>query len=151
MKTVFVSSVQRDYADVRDQAAAAIESLGMAVLRAARAGASPRSPLDALLDEVRQADLLLLLVGPRYGDRGQRGFSPTEDEYREAEQSGIPAIALVQDTERDADQEEFLARLRGSWEDERTVQEIFSSGYVAEVPRLCDSGPGAAPPDAYAP
>jgi hypothetical protein len=56
------------------------------------------------------------LVAGRYGDRGPSGFSPTEDEFNEAQRLHKPTIVLVQETVRDSDQEDFLQRLRGGWE-----------------------------------
>ncbi|PZS35561.1 MAG: hypothetical protein DLM61_01710 [Pseudonocardiales bacterium] len=83
MKTVFISSIQRDFGEVREAARKAVESLGMHPVMAEATGASPESPRRALLDEVRDADIFLLLLGPRYGAPGESGRSPTEDEYTE--------------------------------------------------------------------
>src|SRR4051812_14772081 len=116
MQTVFISSVQYGFADVRDAAAKAIETCGMHPLMAEKTGASTESAQRALLDEVRKSDVVLLLLGPRYGEPGESGFSPTEDEYREAIRLGKDVLVLTQNVELGPDQTEFLKRTRGSWE-----------------------------------
>lgn len=116
MKTVFVSSIQRDFTEVREAALKAIESLGMHPLMAETTGASTDSPRRALLDLVRDADIFVLLLGPRYGEPGDRGRSPTEDEYDEAVRLGKPVLVLKQNVEMEPEQEAFLARTRGSWD-----------------------------------
>lgn len=80
MKSVFISSIQRDFGDVREAARKAVESLGMHALMTETVGASAESPRRALLEQVRDADIFLLLLGPRYGEPGETGRSPTEDE-----------------------------------------------------------------------
>jgi uncharacterized protein DUF4062 len=116
MKTVFISSIQRDFSDVREAARKAVESLGMHALMAETTGASTESPRRALLDQVRDADIFLLLLGPHYGEPGESGRSPTEDEYDEAVRLRTPILVLRQNTEMDPDQEAFLSRTRGSWD-----------------------------------
>jgi hypothetical protein len=113
---IFISSVQRDYDDVRRVARAAVESLDLVPIIAETAGASPDSPRRALLDRVADADALLLLLGARYGERGESGVSPTEDEYREAERLGKPILVLRQNVNLDADQQRLLDSTRGGWE-----------------------------------
>ncbi len=54
MKTVFISSIQRDFDEVREGARKAVESLGMHAVMAETMGASPESPQRTLLDEVRE-------------------------------------------------------------------------------------------------
>lgn len=117
MTTVFISSTQRDFEDVRAAARAAVESLGMHAVMAETMGASPDSPRRALLDQLREADILLLLLGPRYGEPGETGRSPTEDEYQEAVRLDKPIIVLKQNGEMEPEQQEFLNRTRGSWDE----------------------------------
>jgi hypothetical protein len=117
VKTVFISSIQRDFRDIRDAARKAVESLGMHAVMAETTGASPQSPRRALLDDVRDADIFLLLLGLVYGEAGQSGRSPTEDEYEEAVRLGKPIIVLKQNGEMEPEQQAFLGRTRGSWEE----------------------------------
>jgi hypothetical protein len=92
---VFISSVISGYAALRDAAAAAIESLGYEVIRAEDFGASPDTPQQACLGGVRDADLVVLLIGARYGAVQASGRSATEEEYREAGESK-PVLAFVE-------------------------------------------------------
>lgn len=112
--SVFISSVVRGFEDVRDQAAAGVERMGMHPIRSERLAAAPDSPRRALLDQVAKGDIYLLLLGERYGDSQP---SPTEEEYEEAVRLNRPIFVLVQDCDLEPAQEAFLARVRGSWGD----------------------------------
>ena len=117
MDRVFVSSIQSGYEDVREAVRAAVESLGKLPIMAEVTGASPDPSKRTLLDRVAEADVFLLVVGPRYGQRGASGFSPTEDEFNEARRLTKPILVLIQDGERDAEQQEFIERVRGTWDE----------------------------------
>lgn len=116
MDRVFISSIQSGFEDVRQAARAAVESVGKLPIMAEGAGASPDPSRRMLLDRVAEADILLLLIGPRYGQRGASGFSPTEDEFNEARRLNKPTLVLIQEGERDAEQQDFVGRVRGTWE-----------------------------------
>ena len=109
MQSIFVSSIQEGYADVREAARRAVESLGMRPLMAELAGASPSSPQRALLDLVAEADVLLLILGSRYS-------KPTEDEFDEARRRAKEILVLRQSGDADPEQEEFVRRVAGGWE-----------------------------------
>lgn len=114
--SVFLSSVIRGYEDVRDAAAAGVERVGMHPIRSERLAAEASSPRRALLDEVADADLYMLLLGERYGEAtGER--APTEDEFDEAVRRHKPILVLVQEGGLEAAQQAFLERIRGSWGD----------------------------------
>ncbi len=117
MDRVFISSIQSGFKDVREAVRAATESLGKLPIMAEGTGASPDPSKRTLLDRVAEADVFLLLIGPRYGQRGASGFSPTEDEFNEARRLTKPILVLIQEGERDAEQEEFIQRVRGTWEE----------------------------------
>ncbi len=114
METVFVSSVQRGYSDVRQAAAHAAESFGLRVSMAERAPAGG-SPKGALLGLVRQSDVFILILGARYGDAAPDETSPTEDEFNEAVRIGLPILVFVEECEREPRQQDFLDRVRGTW------------------------------------
>jgi Domain of unknown function (DUF4062) len=111
--SVFISSVVRGFERVRDRAAEGVERVGMHPVRSERLSASSASPRRALLDQIGKADIYLLLVGERYGESQP---SPTEQEYEEAVRLRKPILILVQDGQRDPEQEAFLARVRSGWE-----------------------------------
>jgi Domain of unknown function (DUF4062) len=116
MQTVFISSIQSGFEDVRAAARAGVESFGWRAMMAETIGAAPASPQRALLDCVADSDALLLLVGPRYGARQESGLSATEDEFDEARRRGKPILVLRQEGELELEQQEFLERATGGWE-----------------------------------
>jgi hypothetical protein len=116
MQTAFISSIQGGFEDVRAAARAGVESFGWRAVMAETVGAAPASPQRALLDRVAESDVLLLLVGPRYGARHQSGFSATEEEFDEARRRGKPILVLRQKVALEPEQQEFLERATGGWE-----------------------------------
>ena len=108
--------MQRGFEAFRDAARKGVERMGFYAVMAETTGARGGGPRIALLDEVRDADAFILVLGPRYGAPGASGFSQTEDEYNEAVALCKPIFVFVQETEMDDDQRQFLARVRGSWD-----------------------------------
>jgi hypothetical protein len=108
VRTVFISSIQRDFEAIREAIRRAVESLGLQPLMAETAGAHVESPQRALLDLVAQANVFLLVLGPRYS-------KPTEDEYDEARRRGLPILVLRQTGEAEPEQEAFAERVSGGW------------------------------------
>src|SRR3954447_22637786 len=120
MKRVFISSLFRgDMAAIRQAARAAVESLEMRPVMFETEPARDEASRRALLDQVAASDALILLLGAEYGEPVARGVSPTEEEFNEARERGIPVLALLQRVEREPAQEEFVRRVRGGWEDGR--------------------------------
>ena len=116
MQTVFISSIQSGFEDVRAAARAGVESFGGRAMMAETVGAAPASPQRALLDRVAESAVLVLLVGPRYGARQESGLSATEEEFDEARRRGKPILVLRQEGELEPEQQEFLDRATGGWE-----------------------------------
>lgn len=58
-------------------------------------GANPRPPLEHCLHEVDRCDLMLLLVGQRYGSVTEDGLSITESEYDRACDSKKPVLVYI--------------------------------------------------------
>jgi hypothetical protein len=119
MERIFISSLFRgDMAAIRQGARSAVESLGMYPVMFETRPASDQNSRRALLDQIPSCDAYLLLLGAEYGDPGQSGVSPTEEEFEEALQSGLPILALVQEgVDREPRQQEFVNRVRGTWEE----------------------------------
>lgn len=117
MTAVFVSSIQAGFEPERAAARAAIESLSMRPLMAEIRGAADASPRRALLDLVAAADLVILIVGPRYS-------GPTEDEYDEAVRLGKSVFVLVQSTEREPEAQAFLERITSGWSAGRLYEQF---------------------------
>lgn len=93
---VFVSSVIRGFEAFRDVAADAARVLGHDVLRSEDLPSGPDSSERACLDMVRRADVIVTVIGARYGANTGRGLSPTHQEYREAMEQQKDVLAFVQ-------------------------------------------------------
>lgn len=105
-------------AAIRQGARSAVESLGMYPVMFETQPASDKNSRRALLEQIPSCDAYLLLLGAEYGDPGQSGLSPTEEEFEEALQGGLPILALVQEgVDREPRQQEFVNRVRGTWEE----------------------------------
>lgn len=132
MEAAFISSLARgDMAAVRAGARAGVESLQMRAVMFETSPASRDDSRRALLDELGRCDVVVLLLGAEYGERTEHGVSATEDEFNEALARGISVIALVQSVERTPEQDEFVARVRGSWSDGHFAPEFTGAGDVA--------------------
>ncbi|MCY1669595.1 DUF4062 domain-containing protein [Novosphingobium sp. SL115] len=93
---IFVSSVMNGFQEFREAAFAAIRSLDHDVVRAEDFPASTTSSRVACLQGVREADLVVLILGERYGwSETHSGLSPTHEEFREAVNEG-KVISFVQ-------------------------------------------------------
>lgn len=101
---------------IRQAAGRAVEALDMHPVMFETGAASDEDSRRTLLDRVASCDAVVLLLGAQYGETGDRGMSPTEEELNEARERGIPVLALVQNTTREPAQEDFLWRVRGNWE-----------------------------------
>lgn len=104
----FISSVINGMSEYRDAAAEALRTLDLDVRRAEELPASDETPQQACLREVRSSDLVVLLLGSRYGAPQDGGLSATHEEFREAK-SSKPVLVFVQDVEdRDPLQSAFV-------------------------------------------
>lgn len=112
---IFISSLIVGMEELRAAARDAVTTLRHDRIMAEDIGAQPRSPQVACLAGVRQSDLVLLILGNRYGTEQPSGISATHEEYREAK-GRKPVIAFVQrGVEPDTRQEEFIREVQG-WE-----------------------------------
>jgi hypothetical protein len=112
---VFISSVIASMEEYRAAAREAAESLGYTVIAAEDFGASPSSPQQVCLAGVREADVVVLLLGARYGTPQNSGLSPTHEEYHEA-RGRKPVLVFVQTgIGREPDEEHLVEEVSG-WE-----------------------------------
>jgi hypothetical protein len=109
---VFISSVVTGFEPFRDAAAQAVRALGHEVRRSEDFGASTASPQRVCLDGVRWGEVVIVLLGARYGDVQASGLSATHEEYREARET-TDVLAFIQ-TRRDKEprQDAFVAEVR---------------------------------------
>jgi hypothetical protein len=92
---VFVSSLIGGFEAERGAVLSAITTLRHEPVMAEDFGAQPNSPQVACMQGLRSADLVILVLGERYGTPQASGLSATHEEYREA-QGTKPIIAFVQ-------------------------------------------------------
>ena len=96
MTTVFVSSVFEGLEDTRERLRDAILQAGDVPIGMEDFGARVEAPREVFLDEVQPADVVVLIVGPRYGSLdAATGISNTHLEFREAQRCGIPVLAFL--------------------------------------------------------
>jgi hypothetical protein len=111
---IFVSSLIAGYEQYRAAATGAIETLGHEVVRAEAFPASAATPQHACLAAVRDADLVVLLLGARYGASQASGLSATHEESREARERTPVLVFVESGVDPDADQQTFLGEVQ-SW------------------------------------
>ncbi len=112
---VFISSLISGMEQVRAAAREAVTTLRHEPIIAEDFGAQQNSPQVACLTGLREADVVVLILGERYGAPQQSGLSATHEEYREAK-ARKPVIAFVQQPiTPDADQAAFIREVQ-SWE-----------------------------------
>lgn len=111
---VFVSSLISGFEPLRSAAKAAIQTLRHEPIMAEDFGARADSPQVACLQGVRDSELVVLVLGGRYGAvQPGSGLSATHEEFREARERK-PVLAFVQeDVQRDAPQETFINEVQG--------------------------------------
>ena len=120
---VFVSSLISGMEPLREAAREAITTLRHEVIMAEDFGARPNSPQLACLKGVREADVVVLMLGAGYGAVQASGFSATHEEYEEAK-ARKPVLAFVQESiEREPKEADFVREVQG-WE-----SGLFRSGF----------------------
>ncbi|HEY3267553.1 MAG TPA: DUF4062 domain-containing protein [Armatimonadota bacterium] len=109
---VFISSLITGFEEFRTAAARGASDLGHSVIRAEDFGASTDSPQQVCLAGIRKADVVLLVLGERYGTKQGSGVSATHEEFNEARESR-PVLVFVQKGARfEPEQEAFLTEVR---------------------------------------
>jgi hypothetical protein len=112
---VFISSLISGMEAIRRSARNAVTALGYQPVMAEDFGARANSPQIACLDGLRQADVVVLILGERYGAMQPSGLSATHEEYREAK-GRKPVLAFVQEgVFPEPDQAAFITEVQG-WE-----------------------------------
>lgn len=109
---VFISSLVGGYGHYRAAAHEAIETLGHQVVRAEDFPASAGTPQQACLAAVRDSDLVVLLIGERYGAPQPSGLAATHEEYREARERKPVLVFVESGVTREPAQEAFLEEVQ---------------------------------------
>jgi len=93
MIRVFVSSVSKGFEEPRSRLMLGLrKAYDVGAMEEFGAQADP--PIDVCLGEVRKSDVVVLIVGPRYGSELPEGISYTHREFREAKRLRIPVLAF---------------------------------------------------------
>lgn len=132
MKKAFISSVVRGMQELRDAADRGVRALGLEPVRSEQFGARPESSQRVCLEGVRQSDVMLLILGERYGDLQPSGISATHEEYLEARER-VPVLVFVQkEVVREARQEELISEVR-RWESGHSTESFTNSNDLQEL------------------
>ncbi|MCW0484755.1 Fic family protein [Gaoshiqia sediminis] len=99
---VFISSVQNEFADERTELARYLRQdplLGtfFEPFIFEEVPANTHSPGKVYLDEVKESDIYVGLLGAKYGFEDEMGVSPTEREYDQAKAEHIPRWIFIKD------------------------------------------------------
>lgn len=124
---IFISSLISGFEPYREAVKSAILTLRHQPVMAEDFGAQPNSPQIACLQGLRSADMVILVLGHRYGyPQGSSGVSPTHEEFLEA-QPRKPILVFVQDgsAQREPAQAAFITEVQG-WEN-GFFREAFST------------------------
>lgn len=111
---VFASSLISGMEAEREAVKQALRVLGHEPVMAEDFGARPNSPQVACLAGLRDSDLVVLVLGPRYGAKQASGLSATHEEYREA-RGTKPVLVFIREGEAEAEQAAFIDEV-SSWE-----------------------------------
>ena len=109
---VFISSVISDFGQYRDAATRGCQTLSHQVLKAEDYGASASSPQLVCLSGVRDADVVLVILGANYGAIQSSGLSATHEEFREARDNSRVLAFIQTGVTRDAKQEQFVREVQ---------------------------------------
>lgn len=108
---VFVSSVITGFEKERAAVREAIITLGHEPIMAEDFGAQPRSPQVACLQHLRESDLVILVLGERYGPPQASGLSATHEEYLEARDSKHLLAFVCEDMTAEPKQAALIAKV----------------------------------------
>jgi hypothetical protein len=109
---VFISSVISGFEGYRDAAVRVARALRHEVKRAEDFTASPATPQQACLAGVRWAEVVILLLGARYGAKQASGLSATHEEYREARERAPVLVFIERAAKAEPAQQELLHEVR---------------------------------------
>jgi hypothetical protein len=108
---VFTSSVSEDYQHIRQAAREAIGKAGGHPIGFEDFPALNKTSRNACLDGVRNCDIYVGILGTKYGWVTPSGLSATEEEFKEARESGKRRLIFIEEVEqREEKQEAFLKR-----------------------------------------
>ena len=117
---IFVSSVITDYKNYRDEATEAIRDLGHNPRRIEdepSLASTTATPQRACMALIQACDLVVLLLGERYGPvQADTGKSATHEEWAEARRITKPVLAFVEDVPDREELQRALVEEVSDWE-----------------------------------
>ena len=140
---VFLCSTYTDLVDERQAVLAAIRDLKLQHKSMEFFGAKPDRPIDACLAEVAKSNVLVVIVGHKYGSLVPgRSISFSEAEYQEGHRLNKPCLVymrdptipvLPKDFESDPDKLRALETFRAVLNDHHTVASFRASKDLAQA------------------
>ncbi|HPE58009.1 MAG TPA: DUF4062 domain-containing protein [Bacteroidales bacterium] len=122
---IFVSSTVFDLPNEREAAKRAIEKLpAIPIMSEYTMNAVDKPSIQACVDEVKNSDFYILILGGRYGWKLENGVSITELEYDTAYKEGIPIFVFNTNYEKD-EQQQIFSNKAGSQRFWKTVKNAF--------------------------
>jgi len=116
---VFISSVSEGYEAIRKAAREAIADAGGQPLGFEDFGAQNKSSRNACLDGVRECDVYIGIFGARYGWITPSDLSATEEEFKEAVETGKRRLIFVEEVPSREEKQEAFVRRAGDYESGR--------------------------------
>jgi len=129
---VFISSVIVGFETYRDAVENAAKSLGSEIVRAENFPASPHTPQVSCLSELRKSDLMILLLGSRYGQIQPSGLSATHEEFIEAKNSKA-IIAFVESGVSFEDKQAKFVEAVQDWQGGKFTKEFSDADELASL------------------
>src|SRR6185312_6274046 len=146
---VFLCSTFNDLTEERKSVLEAIRRLQLQHDSMEFFGASTKLPINTCLEEVRKSDVLVVLVGHRYGNLvPKRGISFSEAEYKEGHRLRKPCLVyfkndnvpvLPKDVERDSKKAVLLEKWKGRLGKRHTIC-TFAAAFDLAVQVTADLG-----------
>jgi Domain of unknown function (DUF4062) len=112
---VFISSLISGMEPLRAVAREAVTTFRHEAIMAEDFGAQANSPQVACLTGLRNADVVILILGDRYGAPQASGLSATHEEYEEAKGRKYVFAFVQEDVDREPQQSAFVREVQ-SWE-----------------------------------
>lgn len=145
--TVFVCSTYSDLAEEREAVLQALRKLQHQHDSMEFFGARTNLPIETCLEEVRRSDVLVVILGYRYGSLvPEMDISFSEAEYREGHRLGKPCLVYLRDEnvpilpkyiERDSEKIKLLDRFKNILQSRHTVA-IFKDSHDLSVSVVAD-------------
>lgn len=129
---IFISSVISGYETERAAAEHAVSVLRHEPVLAEKFQASPLSPQAACLGALRTADLVVLIVGGRYGYPQASGLSATHEEYRDAQGKKDIIVLIQKGIDREPAQATLLQEVQ-VWEAGHLTKEFSTPEELQDV------------------